>query len=83
MLSKQADRARKREIEKLVWSRTWELVIEEDVPPGSNNISGSFVISIKKVETDSPIFKARFVAHRHHDGEKYNLVHDSANVCQC
>ena len=82
MWSEKTDRARKQEIENLVRRGTWELVLEEDVPPGSNIISGSFVITSKDVETEKPIFKARFVAHGHRDAEKHNLVHDSTNVSQ-
>ena len=82
MRSEQAVRARKQEIENLVRRFTWELVLKEDVPPGSNIISGSFVIAIRDVETDKPLFKARFVAHGHRDAEKHNLVHDSTNVHQ-
>ena len=83
MRSEQADRARKQEIENFVRRCTWELVLEEDVPPGSNIISGSFTIAIKDVETEKPIFKARFVAHGHRDAGKHDLVHDSTNVRQC
>lgn len=59
-----------------------ELVLEEDVPPGANIISGSFVISIKDLETEKPIFKARFVAHGHRDAEEHNLAHYSTTVRQ-
>ncbi len=79
MRSEQADRAQKQEIENLVRRGTWELVLEEDVPSGSNIISGSFVITIIDVETDKYIFKARFVAHGHPDAARHNLVHDSTN----
>ncbi len=61
---------------------TWELVLKEDVPPGSNIISGSFVIAIKDVETDKPILKARFVSYGHRDAERHNRVHDSTNARQ-
>lgn len=33
--------------------------------------------TIKYVETDSTVFKARFVAHGNPDKEKYLVVHDS------
>ena len=78
----QADRARKREIENLIRRGTCELALEEDVLPGSNITSGSFLIAIKDVGTGKSIFKARFVAHGHRDVEKHNLVHDSTNVRQ-
>ncbi len=63
MRSDQADRAWKQEIEILIRRGIWEHVPEEDVPPGSNIISGSLVIAIKNVEKNKPIFKARFVVH--------------------
>ncbi len=78
----QADRARKQEIENLVRHDTWELDIEEDIPPGSNNISESLLVAVKDKKTDIPLFKARFVAYCHFDAEKHNLVHDSTNVRQ-
>lgn len=62
MSSPEADAACSKEIEDLVRRGTWELVLKEDVPPGANLISGAFVIAMKHVEEDSPIFKARFVA---------------------
>jgi len=68
--------ARRKEIENLVRRGTWELVLEEQVPPDANVISGSFVITIKNVETTEPMFKARFVAHGNRDSEKYQLVHN-------
>ncbi len=77
MQSQQADRARKQAIENLVLRGTWEILLKEDVKHGSYIISGSFLIAVKDVETENPIFKARFVAHGHHDAEKQNLVHDS------
>ncbi len=82
MRNEQADRARKQEIETLVRRGKCELVLKEDVPPGPSIISGSFMIAIKKVETDKPIFKARFVAHGRRDAEKHNRVYDSTNVRQ-
>ncbi len=82
MQSQKADRARKQEIENLVGRGTWELVLEEDEPPRSNITSGSFVIASKDVETDKPIFNARFVVHVYRDAKKNNLIDDSANVRQ-
>ena len=34
------------------------MVLEEDGPEGSNMIMGSFVVTIKDVESETPIFKA-------------------------
>ena len=82
MRNEQADRARKQKIENLELRGTLEIVLEEDVPPGLNIISGSFVIAIKELYTEKPIFKAQFAARDHHDAEKHNLVLDSTNVHQ-
>ncbi len=54
----------------------------KDVPSGANMITGSFVVTIKDVETENPIFKARFVAHGNRDSEKGQLVHDSTTARQ-
>ena len=61
--SEKAEEARQKEIENLVRRGTLELNLEEDVPPGANVISGSFVVTIKGVETANHIFKARFLVH--------------------
>ncbi len=66
----------------MVQRGTWEIFLEEDLPPGTKIITGSLVIAVKDVKADKPIFKARFVAHVHRDAEKHNLVHDSTNVRQ-
>ena len=59
---------------------TWEAISERDVPLGANIISVSFVITIKDVETESSVFKARFVAQGNRSKEKDLLVHDSTTV---
>ncbi len=41
-----------------------------------------FVLTIKDVETNTPKFKARFVAHGNRDAEKNRLVHDSTAARQ-
>jgi len=78
--SLEAEKARQNEIENLVRRGTWKLVLEEEVPADGNIISGSFVITIKDVETDNPRFKARFVAHGNKDSEKHQLVHSTTTV---
>ncbi len=58
------------------------MVLEEDVREDADMITGSFIATIKDVETDNPIFKARFVAHGNRDSEKDELVHDSTTARQ-
>ncbi len=58
------------------------MVFEEYVLKGANVITGSFVVTINDVETEKPIFKARFVAHDKRDSEKNQLVNDSTTVRQ-
>lgn len=41
-----------------------------------------FVITIKDVETDNPIYKARYVMHGHKDRDKSSLVHDATTANQ-
>ena len=78
----EADNARELEIENLVRRGTWEMVLEEDDSKGTNMITGSFVVTIKDVQTKKPTFRARFVAHSNRDSDKDQLVYDSTTVCQ-
>ena len=80
--NKEADDARKKELDNLIRRGTWKIVLEKNVPKGANIISGMFVMTIKDVETDSPIYKARYVAHGHRDNEKNELVHNSTTARQ-
>ena len=77
-----AEKARELEIENLVSRSTWEMVLEEDVSEGADMITGSFVVTIKDVEIENLIFKARFVAHGNRDSEKDQHVHDSTTARQ-
>ncbi len=77
-----AKEAKKLEIDNLIKRGTWKITLKQDVPDGSNIIGGMFVITIKDVETEKPIYKARYVMHGHKDREKDLLVHDSTTVCQ-
>ncbi len=52
------------------------------MPDDANMITGSFVLTIKDVETNTPTFKERFVAHSNRDAEKNQLVHDSTTARQ-
>lgn len=40
------------------------------------------MITIKNIETEEPIYKARYVMHGQKDREKNFLVYDSTTVCQ-
>ena len=80
--SKEAQQAKRKEIEGLIGRGTWKIVVEEDVPQNSNILSGHFVITIKDVETDNPIYKARYVMHGQKEKEKSQLVHIATTLRQ-
>ncbi len=58
------------------------MVLEEDVPKDANMITGSFVVTIKDVETGKPTFKARFVARGNRDSDKDQLIYNSRTILQ-
>ncbi len=58
------------------------MVEEKEVTNCANMITGSFVVTIKDVETEKPSSKARFVAHGNRYSDKNQLVHDSTAVRQ-
>ena len=78
----EAEKASEVEIENLVRRGTWEMVLEEDDPKSANVITGSFVVTVKDVEIENPIFKPSFVAHGNRDAEKDQLVYDSTTARQ-
>lgn len=57
-----------------------ELFLEQKEPADGNLISSAFVITVKDVETDSSIFKARFVSHGNRKKGKNGLLHSSKTV---
>ena len=68
-------------MENLVRQGTWELVLEDDIPPGLDITSEYFVIAIEDTETDKPMFKERISAHVHRDAEKlYSFRQSSARL---
>ncbi|MEM1283154.1 MAG: reverse transcriptase domain-containing protein [Chlamydiota bacterium] len=79
---KLATEAKKKEIEGLIRKGTWKIVLKEEVPRDANVLTSHFVITIKDVETNQPIFKARYVIHGHKDKEKDFLVHNTTNIQQ-
>ncbi len=78
----EAKKTREFVIENLARRGTWEILLEEDVPKGANMNMESFVVTIKDVETENPIFKTCFVAHGNIESEKDQLVHDYTTACQ-
>ncbi len=56
---------------------TFEMILGENVPEDANVVSGSFVITIKDVETETSTFKARFVVHVNKYLEKNRLINNS------
>lgn len=52
------------------------------MPTDTNIVGGMFVINIRDVETDTPIYKARYVMHRQKDGEKELLFHNNTTANQ-
>ena len=79
--NKESERAKK-EIEGLIRCGPWKVVMKEDFLAGANVLNGRFVVTIKNVETDTPIHKARFVVQGNKDKEKTQLVHNSTTVRQ-
>ena len=74
--------ASRKEIKGLVDRGTWKIVLKQDVPKGANILSGRYVLVIKNVVTDKPVFKARLVVQGHKDKDKNILVHNSTNLRQ-
>ncbi len=58
------------------------MILEVDEPEDANVISVPFVITIKDIETETPIVKARFVAHGNKYFEKKQLTHNSTTARQ-
>ncbi len=64
------------------WVRrcTWEMILEEGGPKDLNVILGSFVVTIKDVETEKPIFEACFLVHGNKDSEIDKLAQDFSSL---
>lgn len=75
--STEFDAAQYKEIKELVHRGTWRGVLRDGLPANANILSVCFVLTIKDVEYDCPIYKARFVVQVHLDKEKNSLIHDS------
>ena len=76
------EEARAIELAGLAEKGAFELVIKEDIAEGSNVLGGRFVLSIKNMNTDKEIYKARFVVQGHKDLDKNYLVYSSSNLKQ-
>lgn len=64
------DEARAKEICGLLKRKAFRVVCKEEIADDANTLGGRFVLTIKDTETDSPVFKARFVVQGHTDSEK-------------
>ena len=61
---------------------TWKVILKQNVPKDANKLSGRYFLAIKNVETEKPVFKARFVVQGHRDKDKNIIVHNSTNLRQ-
>ncbi len=77
-----AEQAKEKEILNLVRRRTQEIASEEEVPKNANIIGGRLFMTISDTETDSPLYKARYVMRGHRDREEKNLVHETTTIDQ-
>lgn len=53
------------------------MVGEEEVPAGANVMGARMLVTIKGIDTNQPICKARFVVQGFNDPEKRYVVHDA------
>lgn len=67
---------------RLIERETWKLVPREKVPRDSKVLGARFVLALKDLEKEEPVFKARFVLQGHKDREKSALLHASTNMRQ-
>lgn len=74
--------AKYKEIKGLLDKGTWKVELKEDIPEGSNILTGRFVLCIKNVNIDQELYMARFVVQGQKDKEKKFIVHDSTNLRQ-
>jgi transposase InsO family protein len=72
--------AKRKEVLGLIERGTFGIQLACDAPPRPNILPSRFVLTVKNVETDRPVFKARLVVGGHRDREKSTLVHDSQTV---
>lgn len=75
-------KAKKKEIKGLIEKGTRKVVLKEDIPKDANVLNGSFVLTIKNVNKNEEIFKARYVVQGHKDNWKNFLTHNSTNMRQ-
>jgi Reverse transcriptase (RNA-dependent DNA polymerase) len=74
--------AMKRDIEGIVDNGTWAVTVSSEVPTGANVLNGRFVVTIKDVDTEREIYKARYVVQCHRDKEKTSMVHHNTTARQ-
>ena len=71
---------KKEKIEGLIRRGAWEVVMNEYIPAGANMSNGRFFVTIKNMETDTLIYKARVVLQGHKDMEQTQPVQNSTTV---
>jgi hypothetical protein len=75
-------RAKLAEMKGLLAKGVFEIVLREEIPPGSNTLGGRYVLGLKDPGTDKERWKARFVVQGHKDLMKHAIVHDTATLSQ-
>lgn len=68
--SHEATEARRKEINNLAKRGMWKLVLESEVLPDANILTGIFIISIKDTETNNSYYKARYLVDGNQKKEK-------------
>ena len=68
------------EIRDLLHRETFEVILKEEIPEGSNVLTARFVLAIKSIEDGEIKFKARYVAGGHQDKLKDYLVHGAQTL---
>lgn len=72
--------ARYKEIKGLLERGTFQIILREEVPPGSNLMPARFVFAIKSTEDRKIKFKARYVICGNRDRMKNMMVHSTITV---
>jgi Reverse transcriptase (RNA-dependent DNA polymerase) len=70
------------EMKGLLAKGVFEIVVREEIPPGSNTLGGRYVLAWKDPGTDNERWKARFVVQGHNDIMKRAIVLDTATLSQ-
>jgi Reverse transcriptase (RNA-dependent DNA polymerase) len=73
---------KQKEISGLLEKGTWKVCVRSELPAGANIMGGRLVLTIKDVDTDREIHKARYVIQGFRDKDKTRLVHQSLTARQ-